>query len=251
MYRLKILLIFILASSCSSKKNIQYVQNINMQEQYNNIYSNHTINVDDILKIDVTSIEPLLTQQFNTNNSTNSISNKESMLYNGYLVNSEGYINFPVIGKIMVIGKTLDECRTAIKSKIEDTGILINPTVDVKLLNAHFTVLGEVNRPGRYEYLKNNMNIFTALGIAGDLTINGKRKEIKIIRDQNGKKSISEIDITNTDFLKTNYQIFSGDVIIVKPNNNRVKNAGIIGNSGTLLSLLSFVLSSIIVISNN
>tara|TARA_B100000963_G_scaffold121937_1_gene106352 strand:+ start:34133 stop:34801 length:669 start_codon:yes stop_codon:yes gene_type:complete len=222
-----------------------------MQEQYNNIYSNHTINVDDILKIDVTSIEPLLTQQFNTNNSTNSISNKESMLYNGYLVNSEGYINFPVIGKIMVIGKTLDECRTAIKSKIEDTGILINPTVDVKLLNAHFTVLGEVNRPGRYEYLKNNMNIFTALGIAGDLTINGKRKEIKIIRDQNGKKSISEIDITNTDFLKTNYQIFSGDVIIVKPNNNRVKNAGIIGNSGTLLSLLSFVLSSIIVISNN
>ena len=68
-----------------------------MQEQYNNIYSNHTINVDDILKIDVTSIEPLLTQQFNTNNSTNSISNKESMLYNGYLVNSEGYINFPVI----------------------------------------------------------------------------------------------------------------------------------------------------------
>ncbi len=222
-----------------------------MEEQYNNIYSNHTINVDDILKVDVTSIEPLLTQQFNTNNSTNSISNKESMLYNGYLVNSEGYINFPVIGKIMVIGKTLDECRTAIKSKIEDTGILINPTVDVKLLNAHFTVLGEVNRPGRYEYLKNNMNIFTALGIAGDLTINGKRKEIKIIRDQNGKKSISEIDITNTDFLKTNYQIFSGDIIIVKPNNNRVKNAGIIGNSGTLLSLLSFVLSSIIVISNN
>ena len=88
--------------------------------------------------------------------------------------------------------------------------------------------------------------------MAGDLTINGDRKEIKILRDFDSKTKIFNIDITNANFIKNSgFQIISGDIIIVNPNSNRVKNAGIIGNSGTLLSLLSFILSSIIVISNS
>ena len=119
------------------------------------------------------------------------------------------------------------------------------------MLNSYFTILGEVNNPGRYEYVKNNMNILEAIGIAGDLTINGKRVDIKVLRDDGNKKSISSIDLTKSSFLENdNFQIFSGDIIIVNPNSTRIKNAGIIGNSGTLLSLLSFILSSIIVISN-
>ena len=85
--------------------------------------------------------------------------------------------------------------------------------------------------------------------MAGDLTINGLRDDIKIIREINGKKNISSVDLTKSDFLVSeNYQIISGDIILVNPNSTRVKNAGLIGNSGTLLSLLSFLLSSIIVI---
>ena len=97
------------------------------------------------------------------------------------------------------------------------------------------------------------MDILQAIGIAGDLTINGKRDDIKVLRrmpDNNIK--VSSIDITNSNFIRSeSFQIFSGDVIVINPNNSRVKNAGIIGNSGTLLSLLSFILSSIIVISNS
>ena len=149
------------------------------------------------------------------------------------------------------MGKTINQIRSTIYKLITENDYLINPTVDVKLLNSYFTILGEVNNPGRYEYVKNNINILEAIGIAGDLTINGKRVDIKVLRDDGNKKSISSIDLTKSSFLENdNFQIFSGDIIIVNPNSTRIKNAGIIGNSGTLLSLLSFILSSIIVISN-
>ena len=95
------------------------------------------------------------------------------------------------------------------------------------------------------------MNILEALGMAGDLTITGNRKNIKLIREIDGNKFIYGFDLTDSNILNSqNYQILSRDIIIVNPNSTRIKNAGIIGNSGTLLSLLSFILSSIIVINN-
>ena len=94
------------------------------------------------------------------------------------------------------------------------------------------------------------MNILKAIGTAGDLKITGKRNDIKLIREFDGNKKIFNIDLTSTKYLNSEYyQIISGDIIIVNPNTTRIKNAGIIGNSGTLLSLLSF-LTSVILITN-
>ena len=186
----------------------------------------------------------------NSNNITSN--NKETLLYSGFQVNSKGFIDFPNLGKISVIGKTIEQIRDNIYNQIVEKDILINPFVDVKLLNTHFTILGEVSSPGRYEYLKNNLNILEAIGIAGDLTINGDRKEIKILRNIQSETKVFSIDLTKSNFFQEEaFQIISGDIIIVNPNLNKIKNAGIIGNSGTLLSLLSFLLSSIIVISNS
>ena len=171
---------------------------------------------------------------------------------NGYQVNSEGNITIPVIGGLKVIGLTTTQVSKKIQDLLVEDGQLVNPIVDVKIVNSYFTILGEVNKPGRYNFLKNNINIFQAIGIGGGLTINGKRKNIKLLRSSEGKLKVSEIDITSSDlFLSENFQIIPGDIIIIEPNNARVKNAGLIGNSGTLLSLLSFILSSIIVISNS
>ena len=151
---------------------------------------------------------------------------------------------------------TIIESVELVRKIIIENKILIDPIVDIKLLNTHFIILGEINRPGKYDFFKNNLNILEAIGMAGDLTINGERKEIKVLRnkimsDGSVSKKVFLLDLTNINFINSNaFQIFSGDVIIVNPNSSRVKNAGIIGNSGTLLSLLSFILSSIIVISN-
>ena len=96
------------------------------------------------------------------------------------------------------------------------------------------------------------MSILQALGISGDLTINGKRDDIRIISRHNDKMIVKSVDLTSSKFLSPeNFQIFPGDIIIVNANNARVKNAGVIGNFGNLLSVMSFILSSIILISNN
>ncbi len=237
--------------SCSSKKDILFVQDLKDSQTFSIDYNEYEIKVDDILKIDVFAENTTLTLEFNRNNQNFNAQTKESMVLNGYQVNSLGYINFPSLGKLKVEGLTVSKTTKLIYESIVNNGFLLNPTVDVKVINSSFTILGEVNRPGRYDFIKNNMDIIQAIAMAGDLTINGQRKNIKIIRNYGDKKSVSTIDLTKSDFFtSTNFQIFSGDIIIVDPNNTRVKNAGIIGNSGTLLSLLSFLLSSFIVMNN-
>ncbi len=235
--------------SCGSKKDIIYLQDVKTEENYVSNFNEYKIKVDDILKITVNSETPEASAGFNLTN--NSLSNtKETMIFAGYMVDSNGNINFPGIGSISVKGKTLIQLHQFLFDYLKTNSLLINPVIDIKLLNTNFTILGEVANPGRYEYLKNNLNILEAIGMAGDLTINGERKNIKLIREIDGKNQIIFLDLTKSDILTSNFQIYSGDILIVNPNTTRVKNSGIIGNSGTLLSLLSFILSSIIVISN-
>ena len=100
-------------------------------------------------------------------------------------------------------------------------------------------------------FIKNNLNILEAIGMAGDLTIFGKRDEVRLIRELDGELKIITIDLTNSELLTTHFQVLPNDIIIVNPNKARVINGGIIGNAGTLLSLLSFLLSTIIVTSNS
>ena len=250
-YQILYFFLFLIFFNCSSKKDIIYLQSSNL-ESIDFSYLTYKIKIDDILKIDVVTENPEVTLSFNRQGlNSNFLNNKEAMVLNSYQVDAEGNINFPTLGSIFVLNKTLIEVRNLIYEYIKDNDYLINPMIDVKLINASFTILGEVLRPGRYEFLKNNLNILEAIGYAGDLTINGKRNDIRVVREIDGKSNVFSLDLTMDNLLSDkNYQILSGDIIIVNPNNTRIKNAGIIGNSGTLISLLSFLLSSIIVINN-
>lgn len=230
------------------------MQDLDQDKTYSIEYAEYKIKVDDILKIDVKSDNPSVANAFVPNSSAQNLAtNRESLIFNGYQVGSDGSINFPTFDKIYVLGMTIDELRNYIHKRIKNEGYLINSSVDVKILNSHFTILGEVIKPGKYQFVENNLNILEAIGMAGDLTINGERKNVKLIRENNdGIKRVHSIDLTKSSILmNNNFQIFSGDIIIVNPNSSRIKNAGIIGNSGTLVSLLSFLLSSIILITNN
>ena len=247
-YRLFILLFFVFLFS--TKKDILLIQNSNENSLADVNYKQYLISVDDVLKIDVFSQEIELSLEFNRNRQ-NVNQTKETMLFNGYQVNSEGVIDFPGVGKLKVEGLTVSQVSDIIFDRLVKKGLLNNPSVDVKVLNTFFTILGEVNNPGKYDYFQNNMDILQAIGMAGGLTINGERKNIRIIRNIGDKRELFLVDLTSSNFLNSeSFQIFSGDVIIINPNNSRIKNAGIIGNSGTLVSLLSFLLSSIILITN-
>lgn len=232
--------------SCSTKKDILYIQDFDKINQMQFNYSEYTIQTDDILKIDIFTQSTELNLLYNKN--VNVSTSRESSELDGYKVSPTGTVVFPSLGKIVVVDKTTDEVADFIKSELIRNGILTEPTVDVKLINANFTILGEVNSPGRYVYNDNNMNILKAIGIAGGLTITASRKDVKILRTDNNNYKTYNIDLRSPDFvLSENFQILSGDIMIVNPNKTRVKNAGIIGNSGTLLSLLSFILSAIII----
>lgn len=236
--------------SCSSGKDILYMQDIDDYEFQNYTFTDYKISTDDILKIDIetikSDIELRIAQNYDNNPGT-----KDYWLYEGLQVSSEGEIFLNDIGRLKVSGLTLDSVRSLIYNQLVDRGIYVDPTVDVKIVNKAYTILGEVNNPGNYFFQKNNFTILEAIGNAGDLTINGKRNNIKLIRESEGKRNVYQIDLTESEFLLSGtYQIFPRDIIIVSPNTNRIKNAGIIGNSGTLVSLLSFLLSSIILITN-
>jgi len=241
-----------LSFSCSTKKDIILFQDFNSNDSISNIYDQYKLKVDDILKIEIKTEMP--DDEILKSTTPNIYANQSSDIsfqYYGYQIDANGFINFVPLGKIYVKGYTISEISDIISNKIIDSGILIKPVVDIKLINSNVTVLGEVNNPGSHKFIQSNFNILEAIGLSGGLTINAKRDDVRIIREINNERIVLKIDLTNNIINDPHYQILPGDIIIVNPNSARVKNAGIIGNSGTLLSLLSFILSSIIVISNS
>lgn len=247
-----LILIILIFSSCSTKKDVLLLQDIKNSSEYSFKFKSIKIQPDDILKIKISSKSVGLTSLYNPQQYTSGGISIEGYQLEGYVVNSEGYINIPSLSPVLVKGLTLIEASKKIRNLLKEEDVLRNATVDIKILNAYFTVIGEVNAPGRYFFLENDMDILQALGMAGDLTINGKREDIKIISKIDDNMSVSSVDLTSSTLLVSErFQIFPGDVIIVNANSARVKNAGVVGNFGNLLSVLSFILTSIVLISNN
>ena len=247
----QLLVILLLICSCSSKKDVLLIQDTKSKIDYYFDYDDIKIKVDDILRIQISSKSVDLASLYNKTQINSPSGSILSYKIEGYLVNSDGFVNIPSLNPILLEGLTLTEASNKIQNLLEKEDVLRNSTVDIKILNAYFTVLGEVNNPGRYSFLENNMNIFQALGIAGDLTINGKRDDIRIISKHDNKMVVNSVNLTSSKlFDSNNFQIFPGDIIIVNANSARVKNAGVIGNSGNLLSVLSFLLSSLILLTN-
>ena len=236
--------------SCVSKKNLLYLQDI---QNYNNskvISSQTLLQENDILKIDVTSLEIDASVPYNKFSAVNNFGNSLQLLQlNGYIVSKNKTINFPVLGEVSVAGKTLQDLENYLKNRLESENHLIKPNVTVRLLNSKVTILGEVTNPGTFNFTEKNISLLQAIGLAGDLTIDGNRKDIILIRQLDGKRVYANLDLTSADWLTGPYQnIQPNDVIIVSPNSKKIKSAGLIGNISTVLSIASILLSSIILI---
>ena len=165
----------------------------------------------------------------------------------GYLVGEDGSINLPIVGPIDTSNQSTQALAQIIQEALKP--YINNPTVNIRLLNFRISVLGEVNNPGTFTVLEERLSLPQALGLAGDLTINGDRNHLLLIRNEAGKKTNQVIDLTKTDFLQSPfYFLKQNDIIYVRPNSARVKSSGLVGNAGTLVSILSLAVSLFIVI---
>ena len=246
---LTIVFLFFLCS-CVSKKELLYLQDIQTLNNSEVISSQNILQENDILKIDITSLEMNASIPYNKSSTKENFGSTLQLLQlNGYLVSKDKTIKFPVLGEITVDGKTTEDLEQYLKELLEFEGHLINPNVSVRVLNSKVTILGEVNRPGTYTFIEKNISLLQALGLAGDLTIEGNRKNIIVIREFNGQRITSNLDLTSASWLISPYQnIQPNDVIIVNPNSKKITSAGLIGNISTVLSIASVVLSSIILL---
>ena len=244
------LLTYLVLTSCSTKKNILYVQDIDQTTPIELNFETPTIQTGDILKITVSTLDPSAAIPYNkATANVSSATNLELMRLDGYEVSKDLKIQFPQLGTLLVKNLTTSKLANTITHRLESEGHLINPVVNVRLLNAKFTILGEVTRPGTYNFTESKLTLLQAIGLAGDLTINGKRNNIKLIREINQKRIVSHIDLTSSDWMtSSSYYIYSNDVIIVDPNAPKVTSAGFVGNVGTAVTVVSVLLSTIILL---
>jgi polysaccharide export outer membrane protein len=245
---LQLIGILVLLSSCVSKKDIIYLNDLKANENTNFQWSDVVVQPNDIISVKITSEDLDLANPYNLASGQQAVQGTQ-LLLQGYLVSNEGKINIPVLGEIEVKNLSYSQIETKIQEELKTKQLLKNPIVVCRILNAKVTILGEVKSPGTYTFYENNLTILQALGLAGDLSINGVRTKIKIIRLENNKQLIGEIDLTKKNWMNSPYYFIKpNDVIIIDPNIAKVKSAGIIGNAGTLLGTISILFSSFLLI---
>jgi polysaccharide export outer membrane protein len=250
-----IFFLFLLLSSCATKSDLIYLQDHNNIDDW--IKNNKSVSLDkiqkgDILKINVFSTSIEATKPYNSKYiETTNASTLEIMKLSGYHVDENFSINFPVLGSVIVKDLTSNELESKISNLLKDGLHLIQNTVTVRHLNSKFTVLGEVNSPGTYSFINNRLNIFQALGYAGDLTVDGKRNNISLLRNYNGTYKINKINISNLDILNSNnFYIKNNDIIVVDPSFRKVKSRGFIGDVSTIAAISSMIVSITLLLQN-
>lgn len=240
-------LISLILTSCATKKDLYYFQDID-QTQINNNFKFLSIQSGDILDIQIKALNPESVLVFQRQSAlTPQQGQLQNRVIDGYLVRDDGTISLPLIGTINTTNKNTQTLALDLQEKLSP--YIKNPSVNIRLLNFRISVLGEVNNPGTFTVLEERINVLQALGLAGDLTINGNRNNIILIRNENGKTENYNIDLTKSEFMQSSfYNLRQNDIIYVQPNTARVKSSGLVGNSSTLVSILSLAVSLFIVI---
>lgn len=213
----------ILAASCSTPKNIAYIQNARYGEEELVVNLNRIkIQPQDKLSIVVSCKEPELARLFNLVQTQNRVGRETQEFSDGnvssYTVDNSGDINFPVLGKLHIAGLTREEISEMIAKELIKGKWISDPVVTVEFANLHFSVVGEVNSPGTYAISNDKVTLLEAISKAGDLTPYGERN-ITVIREQDGKRTKYLVDLRdNNMFESPAYYIQQNDVIYVQPN---------------------------------
>lgn len=246
--------IFIIVTSCIPKKEVVYFQGNHSDSSENTLINYEPIiQKDDMLYISVTSSKQEAASIFNLDSKSNSdvLIGENSSSSGGstfskqretYLVDNQGNIEFPIIGTLNVAGYSITELKKLLKEKI--ILYLKEPVINIRIVNFKVSVIGEVKAPGIITSESQRLTLVEALAKAGDLTIYGKRDNILIIRDIQGKKTSTRVDITKADFINSPfYYLDQNDIVYVEPRKSRTDSAAFGSNIGTILSLVGLGLT--------
>jgi polysaccharide export outer membrane protein len=189
----------------------------------------HIIRKKDILSISVSSLNESATEVFNRPNRTNvqtTTPTGELVQPAGYLVDQDGYIQFPQIGRIMVAGLTKKQVQDFLRQNLVEKKLLYDPIITIRILNYRVSVLGEVTRPMVVTVPTEKISLLEALSMAGDVTIFAKRNNVLVIREEEGKRIAQRIDLNSAElFTSPYYYLKANDVVYVQPNKARVFSA--------------------------
>ena len=233
-------IILFVVSACSSSKKILYFQDTQNAAITKNI--NHSpirLQPEDKISILVNSKDVQLTNLFNlpvvttrlgqTSSTTNNTNNGVS----GYTIDSAGNIDFPVVGQLHIGGMTRMEVATFVKNKLISENLVKDPIVTVEYMNLQISILGEVSKPGRYNIVQDKITILEALSMAGDMSIYGKRENVRVIRNENGVQKTYTINLCSATevFDSPVYYLQQNDVVYVEPNSMRTRQSTVNGNN--------------------
>jgi polysaccharide export outer membrane protein len=220
-----LLLVFLLIS-CVNTKSIGYLRTAKETTYQVDASPEALIQKNDILSITITSLNADASIVFNTSNNhvlNSSASNGSVIQSGGYLVNADGYIQLPILGNVMASGITKKELRNRISEAILSQRLLVDPIVTIRHMNYEVTVIGEVGRPSVINVPNEKISILKALGLAGDITIYGKRDNVLVIREVSGQKTLTRLDLNAQSLLNSPYYyLMPNDIVYVEPNKNKL-----------------------------
>ncbi len=240
----------LLMSSCASKKDVVYFQNTGDFETLVDKNSfTPKFKVDDLVNIYVSTLDNEASVPFNLFRGASEGGIAPEQV--DYLVDKEGEIDFPVVGKVKIAGLSSEEVRILLREKLSD--YLKNPIINIRLKNFTVTILGEVNRPGTYPVNGERITVLEALGLAGDLTIKGMRENVLVIRDFDGTKIYTRINLTNKQALSSPvYYLTQNDVVYVEPNQSAVTASSLDNRATIAISIASVLItSSVLLLTRN
>lgn len=245
----KLILLLLLMQSCTTKKQILYLQDLDKYSNVNLTYAAIKIQPNDILKIEVSDLNPVVAAPFNININGAGQQSVEMMKLSGYLVSPEGNITMPILNEINTDDLSPIELEAKIKARLISEGYLVNPTVQVRVLNNKFTALGEFRSPGVISFTEGSISLLEAIGMAGDLTNTAIRKDVKIIRELAGKRIVYHVDLTSASWMSNaDYRIRQNDVIVVMPNKAQINSGGVLKDPIQIIGAIATIVTLIILI---
>lgn len=240
--KLAIIVVFVLLlSSCASRKNMIYYQDIDNQAAQKGLNSYEIkIQPDDVLSLSIYADDAEAVKSFNLNMSSEVTSG--AIAGSSYLVDAKGYIDLPTVGKVKISGLSRTEALDMLEKRLSQ--YIKKPTISLRISNFKISVQGEVNSPGSYPIASERVTLIEALSMAGDLTVFGKRNNVLVIREVDGVRSYNRVDITKSEFMNSAfYYLSQNDVVYVEPNQNKIDGSAIGPSTGLIFSVTGILIS--------